>query len=399
MKILHLCDSINPAGLGGYESYLTTLAAWMKTQGHETIIATQAAKRDAPRIEHFATHVIVRLRGNLLEARKWEFFSLPPEEREEAVGRMFRRNDLESNVSLLVQELGELVRNTSPDVIHAHSTYVVFNRALEQLMQDDQLDVPIVLTVHGLPKSLVLPSGERTTDYAQLSKHCPFVQVYGVSEHVTSELRRHLPSSVKVQTLYLGVDVNTFAPRKTGLKQWDLAFMGRIEVEKGVYLFPEMLQHLVAWKRHLKMVITGEGSYRRQLLRELEEANLGGHVTYLGVVPSETVPHVLNSSRVFLYPSTREPFGLSIVEAMACGLPVISTDAYGPTEIITHEWDGILVKPGDAEELMTAARTLLADEEQRHAIARAARETVLKRFTIDRHARSVCECYEVMIKR
>ena len=86
--------------------------------------------------------------------------------------------DLEENVKQLVEQLRRLIKDFKPDIIHAHSTYVVFNKVLEILKNGPLLDeIPILLTIHGVPKPLILPSGEKTTDYAELISSCPFDRI------------------------------------------------------------------------------------------------------------------------------------------------------------------------------------------------------------------------------
>ena len=117
-------------------------------------------------------------------------------------------------------------------------------------------------------------------------------------------------------------------------------------------------------------------------------------VDYRGVVPIEQVPDMINRSRIFLYPSREEPFGLSIVEAMACARPVLTTNVFGPSEIVAHRVDGYLVDPGDSRQLADAAYALLSDKRVQERMGREARKKVEKRFDIKQHADSLLRIYE-----
>ena len=88
MRILHLSDSLNPAGLGGIESLLYYLCAELKKGGHEPFVATQSPHHDSPAIMETDYYRLFHLPGNTLEARKWELFSLPEEDREEIVEKL-----------------------------------------------------------------------------------------------------------------------------------------------------------------------------------------------------------------------------------------------------------------------------------------------------------------------
>jgi len=401
MKILHLCDSLNPAGLGGYESIIHYLSKAMVSEGAESFVATQAPSRNAPdtvQREHYQIH---HLRGNLLEARKWEFFALPEEERANALDKLFKPSDLSDNVDILTDQLAKLIHELQPDIIHAHSIYVVFNRVIAQLFASSRFRIPVVVTVHGLPKPLVLPDGTETTDYNEFVSFFNFDLVIAVSENVAEALREHLDSEYhgRVRTLYSGIDLTVFKPLPELEKQWDLAFMGRLEVMKSVDLFPEMLSILKHKFPNLKMMMTGEGSLKDRLFDEFQEQKVASMIDYRGVVEPEEVPILINKSRVFLYPSRQEPFGLSIVEAMACGVPVVTTDVFGPREIVRDNHDGVAVPPDDVKALVDAIEMLLKDSSIRDRIGKNAVKTVRERFDIRRHAKELLTIYGELIAR
>ena len=117
MKILHLCDSLNPAGLGGYESYLHYLSEHLAGKGGESIVVTQPPRRDSPEYIDHEYYRIQYLSGNFLEARKWEFFALPEEERENRVSELFTANDLELNIESLEKQLSDFIQEYQPDII------------------------------------------------------------------------------------------------------------------------------------------------------------------------------------------------------------------------------------------------------------------------------------------
>ena len=403
MKILHLSDSLNPAGLGGIESYLYYLCAELRNKGHVPFVATQSPSKDAPPSLDEANYQLFHLSGNFLEARKWELFEFPEEDRAEAVQNLFKPDDLEQNIELLVDQLHDLIQNLQPDILHAHSTYVVFNRVLELLKQASRLkDVPILVTIHGFPKPLILPNGNKTTDYDQFISACPFDNVLGVSNSVASVLRKYLsPKGLqdRVETHYNGVNTTVFAPQPHVSKDWDLAFFGRLMKMKSIDLFPKMLSLLAPYFPNLRLAITGEGPYKETLFNEFEYEGVNELVDYLGVVAWDKVPELINRSKVFLYPSREEPFGISIIEAMACEVPVVTTNVYGPGEIITDNHDGLTVPPDDVTALVEAIHKLLSDDQFRVQIGRNARNTVEQRFSIEHHTDRLIKVYDRLLQQ
>ena len=398
MKILHLCDSLNPDGLGGYESYLHYLSEHLVNRGDVSIVVTQAPKQSSPDYIDHEYYRIHYLSGNYLEARKWELFALPEDERESHASKMFEENDLELNIDALECQLTEFIQEFKPDIIHAHSTYVVFNRVLSKLQENGTLDaIPMIGMIHGRPKPLILPSGEETTDFDSFSDVCPFDLILAVSNNVATVLDEHLSRkgiTVPILPLYLGIDLSVFYPMLDVEKKWDIAFLGRLEKMKAVDLFPEMLALLKKDYPHLKMVMTGEGSQKDKLLNGFESLGVSQMVDYLGVIETKEVPKLINQSRVFIYPSREEPFGLSILEAMACGVPVVTTNVYGPSEIITQNVDGLAVNPDDVNALVKAIGSLLDDEHLRIVMGEEGRSTVEKRFDINQHLENLVAIYQ-----
>jgi len=399
MRILHLCDSLNPAGLGGYESIIHYLAKAMAAEGHETLVATQPPYRSSPERVQKQHYTIFHLPGNFLEARKWEFYAVSEDEREQVAEKLFKSDDLEENVSLLTEQLAGFLQEVQPDIIHAHSTYVVFNKVITKLQSQSELEIPAVITIHGLPKSLILPNGKKTTDFQEFASDSGFDLVIAVSEHVAEAVKEHLESELhdRVRTIYSGIDLSVFKPMTGVEKKWDIAFMGRLEAMKSVDLFPEMLSLLKSRFPTLKMMMTGEGSLKNWLFNEFEKRGVSSIVDYHGVVETAAVPLMINKSRIFLYPSRREPFGLSIVEAMACGVPVITTDVFGPREIIRHNYDGFAVPPDDARALADSVEYLLSDEKIREQIAQNALKTVEEKYDIKNHSMQLVAIYQEII--
>jgi glycosyltransferase involved in cell wall biosynthesis len=366
------------------------------SEGHDSFIATQSPSVDSPESVAQPNCRVFYLSGNLLEARKWEFLSLSEDIRASAAESMFNESDVTTDVRVLTGQLSTLVRDLNPDVIHAHSTYVVFNRVLEELRRQGMLSkIPVLATIHGLPKTLVLPSGQTTTDYEQLAESCPFDTITAVSKCVAAELHEQLPMGLRdlVRVLYLGVDLSAFRPEIHANKLWDLAFFGRIERVKAVDLLPDLLSALRPRFPEMRLAITGEGSYRGTLFDEFKRRDVTDLVDYLGVVPIETIPNLLNSARIFLYPSRQEALGLSLIEAMACGVPVITTNVFGPSEVVSHGHDGLAVKPGNLIELSNAVRRLLTDQRLQTRLGQNARKMVEERFDLKIHSEELLRIY------
>jgi glycosyltransferase involved in cell wall biosynthesis len=147
----------------------------------------------------------------------------------------------------------------------------------------------------------------------------------------------------------------------------------------------------------VELVIVGEGELRPSLEAEIARRNLGTAVTLAGV---RTDPeHLLREADVFVLSSSREGFPVVVLEAMASGLPVVSTRVGGVSEILQDGENGMLVPPGDPGALAAAIRRLMTDSTLRASLGRRARETVASRFSLDRAVERYGRLYETALAR
>jgi L-malate glycosyltransferase len=132
-------------------------------------------------------------------------------------------------------------------------------------------------------------------------------------------------------------------------------------------------------------------AFERSLHMLVAELSLDGAVTFLG--ERTDVPEVLRALDLLLIPSWEEPFGRSLIEAMAMATPVLATSVGGPGEIVTDGVDGVLLPPRQPERWANAAASLLEQQERLHAMGEAGRQTALARFGRERHVRAVVAAY------
>ena len=137
---------------------------------------------------------------------------------------------------------------------------------------------------------------------------------------------------------------------------------------------------------------------RDEIVELSERLGLDGHLTLTGYLPYDQVARLLASYDVFVLPSSApEPLGIVMLEAMACGKPVVATNQGGPLDVVQHGVTGLLVPPDDPAALAEAIATLLSSEDTRRAMGRAGAARVRALFTLDRHVAQLLDVYrEVM---
>jgi glycosyltransferase involved in cell wall biosynthesis len=148
--------------------------------------------------------------------------------------------------------------------------------------------------------------------------------------------------------------------------------VARLEKVKGIeYLIKAAKIISINQQNQYKSVflIIGDGSQRKNLENLVRKLNLEDKVRFLGQIPNEKIPEYLVAADCFVLPSLREGFGIVILEAMACGVPVIGTNVGGIPDIIKDGENGILVEPKNSEKLAEAIFKIHSNHEFAKSLA------------------------------
>jgi D-inositol-3-phosphate glycosyltransferase len=199
----------------------------------------------------------------------------------------------------------------------------------------------------------------------------------------------HVRHASKVLTVRNGIDMDLFAPTPLPPAAYQglagkriILFVGRITEAKGTYNLIEAFGTCIALRYdNTALVLIGQPEEPERLRRALQGTS--GRVLHIDRVEQHELPSFYSHSYVFVAPSRREPFGLVFVEALACGLPVISVACGGPLEIVESGKTGLLCADNSADSISPAIEQLLCDEKLRDLMAQSARASVIGRFSID----------------
>ena len=223
-------------------------------------------------------------------------------------------------------------------------------------------------------------------------------------------LKSKTASANKLLVIYNGIDLNKFIfqDKKTreeirkelNLKKDDkvLISIGRLFKAKGYPYLIEAIKILKSKYPDIKLLIIGEGEEKNKLETQTRELNLEKNKYFLG--RKENVSNCLNASDIFILASLWEGFGLAIVEAMACGLPVITTNVGGIPEIIQDKISGLLVDPKDSEILAQKIDYLLnLDADSRERLILKGRKIVEQKFSLEKMITKYEELYYKLLKQ
>jgi glycosyltransferase involved in cell wall biosynthesis len=235
-----------------------------------------------------------------------------------------------------------------------------------------------------------------------------------VSSEITTELTTNGVNSAKIRYIPNPVDVKRFTPANSyqraivrsrlGLLQEDKIFIftGRLVAYKGLPLLVSVWKEIQKRHMHVKLLLVGCGGNDMHncegALREYVESNSLHDSIYLTGAVSN-VEEYLQASDVFVFPTENEAFGISLIEAMACGLPVISTPVGGVKDIITHRQNGLLVEAGDFHQLHDAIHLLITDASLSASLGGEALKTVNERYAVDNVNKEYIKLFEFLSKK
>jgi N-acetyl-alpha-D-glucosaminyl L-malate synthase BshA len=262
------------------------------------------------------------------------------------------------------------------DVIHAHYAIPHATSAIEakQLLGEDQ-SVAVVTTLHGTDITLVGqdPSYFTITKYS--IEHSDAVSA--VSVYLRDETYRAFGcTTCEIGVIPNFVDLEEFHPRAAGTcgdgaEEKTLMHISNMRPVKRlqdvVRIFAKVREQVPS-----RLVLVGDGPDRPMAEREAEALGIASRVRFLGKV--EDVAQALRWADLYLLPSDVESFGLSALEALATGVPVIGTNAGGLPEVVEHDVSGFLGPVGDVDALAAGAVELLRDGRRWKAVSAAARK-------------------------
>ena len=287
------------------------------------------------------------------------------------------------------RRLARLARDV--DVIHSNSLWAHLDCAVAGRMARR----PVVLELHDL----VRPGLGRRVLRAAIrlaSRTLAISQAVAETVGPAGGRLRVVPQAVDTERFRPGPADPSWRARLSSRPDEPLVgIVGRVDPEKGIRTVVQAMALLAGPSGRSHLAVVGapaldDGSYEAQLRAEAATL-LGDRSRFVG--PVDEVPAVLRSLDVLVNASTSEPFGLSVLEAQACGVPVIGTAAGGIPEFVIDGKTGLLVPPDHPGALAAGLRRILETPELRRELAVAARDETVAHHTLAGRAEAVAGVY------
>jgi glycosyltransferase involved in cell wall biosynthesis len=251
--------------------------------------------------------------------------------------------------------------------------------------------VTLSITFHG-PAEFEDPAGSRLAEKVKAALFCCAISQYGVAQLMYACSHAEW---TKLELTALGVDPTGFPPRPfrgTALP-FEIICVGRLAPVKGQHLLIAAMAALVEEGRDVRLRFAGDGPDRIALGEDVERRGLSDRVKFDGNVNQDKLRDLYRESDALVLSSFAEGLPVVLMEAMAMEIPCVAPWVNGIPEIVTHETDGLLAPPGDADALARAIGRLMDDTELRRALGEKARLKILEKFDLRRNTEHLADVF------
>jgi len=294
----------------------------------------------------------------------------------------------------LPAQVGEILAKENFDILHIHEPFTPMV-SVSALLKSNCITIGTFHACHSKPRIYWIgrPIFRRWLP-----------RLHGkiaVSKPALDYVSRHLPGDYRI--IPNGIDTQHFCLDAPGRKEFadgkiNILFVGRLEQRKGLGYLLNACAKIKNSLPNFRLIIVGPGTVLRLRYEKLvKDMGLTDNVVFVGFVPSDELPSYYRSADIFCAPATGgESFGIVLLEAMACGKPVVATNIQGYAGVLAHGEEGLLVPPRDEESLAHALLSLLNDKSLRLQMGAKGR-TKAEKYSWPNIARQIIDYYDSLL--
>ncbi len=299
----------------------------------------------------------------------------------------------------LTSRLVDVVKFEKLDVLHVHYAIPHASAAVfaKQILAAEGIHIPIITTLHGTDITLVGKDASFTPVVTYSLNQSNLIT--SVSQSLKDDTYKHFKVMNDIQVIPNFIDINRFSKKPREHFRKAISSQGeKLLVHTSNFRKVKRVDDVVktfgkvAEKVPSKLLLVGDGPERHNIEQLCRDLNLCDKIIFLG--KQDPIEEILSVCDLFLMPSETESFGLAALEAMACEVPVISSNAGGIPELNIDGVTGFLCKVGDVDAMAKAAIHILSDEHTLTNFKQAAKKRALE-FHIDK----IIPLYEELYKR
>jgi len=335
MKILHLVPSLKK---GGAERMALSIASGLQDEGHEVKLVCLHDVNEYRFLSKSLDCIVVKTNVQL---------------------SFMRSNRVD------VSELQYVIDTFQPDVIHSHLFESEINLAFCNIpltckriihFHDNMIQMKKFSINTLFKKSKTANFYERRLVLKKLPTNATMI---GISKDSMSFIMKNIPRYYNKKLVLNAIDIKRFSPGVKQKNKAELVTIGSLVSKKGHDLAVQTIFELKKRGVEVHLTIIGDGPLRKELKSLIDHLALNDMISLKGLVDYPEV--YLQNASIYIHTASYEPFGLVLVEAMACGLPVVCTDGKGNRDLIKEGRNGYMVWERNAELLADKIQYLLED--------------------------------------
>lgn len=277
----------------------------------------------------------------------------------------------------------DVVKYEKLDLLHVHYAipHAISGILSKQILQDENLK--LITTLHGTDITLVglEPAFQPLVKYSLDQSDA----VTAVSHHLKERTVRHFSPEIEIEVIHNFIDTSIYDRIPNCLVKKQLApnserILMHISNFRSVKRVPDTIHILQKVREHhdAMLVLIGDGPERTEAEKLTRELGLRDHVKFLG--KQSALVQLLSCADVFLLPSQSESFGLSALEAMSCGVPVVASNIGGIPEVVSHGETGYVAEFGDTDRMAKYVIDILDKPKKWIAFSETGRKMAIEKF-------------------
>jgi glycogen synthase len=310
----------------------------------------------------------------------------------------------ELDIPRIFDEVQSFVGDRKPDVIHANDLSSCFVGGIIST----HFDSSFAFTYHATPdpatriiRMELMPDAVSTAMSRQIFRHGSYDVLIAASKYYAEAAAEQGADAEKIRQVYFGVDIERFTPSgdtreiadRLSLKDGEPVILvpARITPRKRIHLIISALPRILASYPNVKVIVTGtldsgtlsDPLYSQSIVNKVLKKQLNSSVTFTDTIPEYLMPQLYRLGTICVMPSAVEGLGMSVLEAMSSGTPVIAAQVRGINEIIEDHVNGLYFADDDADSLADTVIELLADDSLQESLGNAGRTKVIQEFALD----------------
>lgn len=302
----------------------------------------------------------------------------------------------------LTSKMLEVIEYEELDLLHVHYAipHAISGYLAKQILKKSNKDIKLVTTLHGTDITLAglepsfLPLVKFSIEESD--------GVTAVSRFLKEKTITNYHIDKEIEVIHNFIDTKTYKPITNEVFRKHIAPEGEkvlvhVSNFRKVKRVSDTILILEQVKKELpcKLLLVGDGPDRSDCERLARELNLHEDVKFLG--KQDNLPEILSASDLFLMPSQSESFGLSALEAMSCGVPVVSSSVGGLPELILQNETGFIAEFGDVDRMAKYTLDLLKNDRKRKIFSKNSRNRAIKNFETNLLIPKYIEYYEKIL--